>query len=121
MPTTIAVDLAKNVFEIAVSRHPGRIAERKRLARSRLPTFFLQQPLATVLMEACGSSHYWARLIEAQGHQVRLLPPHHVSRYRTGNKTDRREAAHDRNQICKVAQGHIIPVVVGSAVAAQWA
>src|SRR2546425_6127868 len=92
MPTTIAVDLAKNVFEIAVSRHPGRIAERKRLARSRLPTFFLQQPLATVLMEACGSSHYWARLIEAQGHQVRLLPPHHVSRYRTGNKTDRADA-----------------------------
>lgn len=92
MQTTIAVDLAKNVFEIAVSRHPGRIAERKRLSRSRLPVFFLQQSAATVLMEACGSSHYWARLIQAQGHQVRLLPPHHVSRYRTGNKTDRADA-----------------------------
>lgn len=92
MPTTIAVDLAKNVFEIAVSRHLGRIAERKRLSRSRLPTFFVQQPLATVLTEACGSSHYWAGLFEAQGHQVRLLSPHQVSRYRTGNKTDRADA-----------------------------
>jgi transposase len=92
MQTTIAVDLAKNVFEIAVSLQPGRIAERKRLSRSRLPGFFLQQPAATVLMEACGSSHHWARMLQGQGHQVRLLPPHHVSRYRTGNKTDRADA-----------------------------
>jgi len=92
MHATIAVDLAKNVFEIAVSHHPGRVATRKRVSRSRLPAFFVQQPAATVLLEACGSSHYWARQIQAHGHQVRLLPPHQVARYRTGNKTDRADA-----------------------------
>jgi transposase len=92
MQTTVAVDLAKNVFEVAISRHPGRIAKRQRLSRSRLATFFAQQPPATILLEACGSSHHWARRAQVHDHQVLLLPPHHVSRYRTGNKTDRADA-----------------------------
>jgi transposase len=45
-----------------------------------------------VLMEACGSSHYWGRELEAMGHEVSLLPPTEVSRYRSGNKTDRADA-----------------------------
>ena len=45
--TTIAVDLAKSVFEIAVSSQPGQIRERRRLERSRLHSFFRDQPSAT--------------------------------------------------------------------------
>jgi transposase len=76
-PTTIAVDLSKNVFEVAVSRESGRVCERRRLSRSQLSRFFSQRPPATVLLEACGSSHHWARQIEGLGHRVLLLPPHH--------------------------------------------
>ena len=43
MQRTIAVDLAKNVFEIAVSRHPGKVAERHRVSRARLLRFFAQR------------------------------------------------------------------------------
>ncbi len=43
-------------------------------------------------MEACGSAHYWGRRIEALGHRVVLLPPHHVRPYVRGNKTDRTDA-----------------------------
>lgn len=45
-----------------------------------------------VLLEACGSAHHWGRELEALGHQVRLLPPSDVARYRDGNKTDRADA-----------------------------
>ena len=87
-PTTIAVDLAKSVFEVSVSRQPGRVCQRKRLTRSQFGQFLACQPPATVLMEACGSSHHWARVAQSLGHQVRLLPVQHVCRYRLREKTD---------------------------------
>ena len=90
--TRIAVDLAKSVFEIAVSDRPGRVSRRERLPRSQCVDFFAQQPAATVVMEACGSAHYWGRRIEQLGHQVLLLPPHHVRPYVRRNKTDRADA-----------------------------
>ena len=87
--TIIAVDLAKSVFQIAVSRRPGHVDEERRLSRDRFMTFFAQQPPATVLLEACGSAHYWARQLQPLGHTVRLLPAHDVHRYVRRNKTDR--------------------------------
>jgi transposase len=90
--TAIAVDVAQAVLEIAISLRPGQVASRHRLQRSEALTFFAQQPCATVLLEACGSASYWAREIERLGHQAVLLPPQHVRRYRSGNKTDRADA-----------------------------
>jgi len=43
----------------------------------------------TILMEACGSAHYWARQAERRGHRPVLIPPHAVRRYVLRNKTDR--------------------------------
>jgi transposase len=90
--TMIAVDVAKSVFEIAVSNHPGRVTERHRLSRGAFLRFFAERQPATVLMEACGSAHHWARQIESLGHRVLLLPPHRTRPYVTGNKTDRSDA-----------------------------
>ena len=90
--TTYAVDLAKSVFEIAVSNHPGHVCERHRLSRERFLTFFAQQKPGTVLLEACGSAHHWARSLSTIGHDVVLLPPHRVRPYVTGNKTDSADA-----------------------------
>ena len=87
--TTIAVDVAKSVFEIAVSDRPGHVSEQHRLARDRVRRFFAERPAATVVLEACGSAYYWAREIQGLGHRVVLLPPHLVRRYVPGNKTDR--------------------------------
>lgn len=89
---TIAVDLAKSVFQVAVSRQTGHVDEERRLSRSRFLSYFAQCPPATVLMEACGSSHFWARAIQEHGHTVRLLPAHDVHRYVRRNKTDRTDA-----------------------------
>ena len=90
--TRIAVDVAKAVFGIAVSDRPGRVSRGERLPRAQFLTFFAQQPAATVVMEACGSTHHWGRRIEQLGHQVVLLPPHHVRPYIRRNKTDRTDA-----------------------------
>lgn len=87
--TLIAVDLAKTVFEIGVSHRPGKIDERRRVARDQFLSFFVNRPAATIIMEACGSAHAWARKIQALGHRVVLLPPRQVRPYVVGNKTDR--------------------------------
>ncbi len=87
--TMIAVDVAKSVFEVAVSEHPGQVRERYRLSRERFHRFLGEQSPATVLMEACGSAHYWARHAQTHGHRVVLVPPHVVRPYVLRNKTDR--------------------------------
>lgn len=87
--TTIAVDLAKTVFQVAVSRRAGHVDEERRLSRTRFLTYFAQQRPATILLEACGSAHHWARQLQRFGHSVRLLPAHEVHRYVRRNKTDR--------------------------------
>jgi transposase len=90
--TRIGIDLAKSVFEVAVSRTPGRVDVRRRLPRSRMHTFFAEFETAEIVMEACGSAHHWGRELEAMGHSVLLLHPGDVARYRDGNKTDRADA-----------------------------
>ncbi len=87
--TTIAVDLAKSIFEIGISHHPGHVAETHRLSREHIAEFMAKQKAATVVMEACGSAHYWGRTFKAFGHEVRLLPPLYVRPYVQRSKTDR--------------------------------
>lgn len=86
---TVAVDLAKTVFELAITDASGRLVERKRLSREA----FANRPPCRVVMEACGTAHHWARTFAAQGHAVKLLPPQHVRPYVRRNKTDRADAA----------------------------
>ena len=93
MQATVAVDIAKNVFEVAVSLQPGRVAERHRLRRAAFLRFFAQRRPLRVLLEACGTSHHWARELDHLGHRVLLLPPHLVRPYRHAHKkTDRADA-----------------------------
>ena len=87
--TTIAVDVAKEVLEVAVSVRPGQVSEQKRLSRTAFMKFCTDQPPATVLLEACGSAHYWGRRLQTLGHRVVLLPPHATRPYVFRNKTDR--------------------------------
>jgi transposase len=87
-----AVDIAKNVFEVAVSIQPGRVKDRARLPRGRFLEYFANCPQTTVVMEACGTAHHWARELQKLGHRVLLLPARLVAPYRKGNKTDRADA-----------------------------
>ena len=91
--TTVAVDLAKNVFELAIANGEWKITERLRLNRKSFSAFFVHLAPSRVVMEACGSAHYWARHIAGHGHEVQLLPAQYVRAYVKRNKTDRADAA----------------------------
>lgn len=90
--TTVAIDLAKDVFELAFAADHS-IVERKRLSRRTFAHALDNRGPLRVVMEACGSAHYWARRFAAQGHNVRLLPARDVRPYVRRNKTDRADAA----------------------------
>lgn len=91
--TTVAVDLAKDVFEVVSTNRANRIVERKRLTRRQFDLFVNELAAGTVVvMEACGSAHYWGRRCHAQGAVVRLLPAQYVRPYVRRNKTDRTDA-----------------------------
>jgi transposase len=88
--TTVAVDLAKDVFEVALANRAGRIVERKRLTRPQFERFIDGlTPETEVVMEACGTAHYWGRRCQARQLRVRLLPGQYVRPYVRRNKTDR--------------------------------
>ena len=86
---TVGVDVAKSVFEVAISVEPGCVAERHRFSRSRFLRFLVERERSTILLEACGSAHYWGRTAEGLGHHAVLLPPHVTRSYVHRNKTDR--------------------------------
>ncbi len=90
MTHIITIDLAKEVFELAVANQHYRITERHRLSRTDFEVFMRQQSSETVIvMEACGMAHHWGRTFQQAGHQVLLLPAQYVRPYRRRNKTDR--------------------------------
>lgn len=91
--STVAIDLAKEVFELAFADAQGRVIERKRLSRKTFARVMEQRLPLRVLMEACGSAHYWGRRFQRQGHAVRLIPARDVRPYVRGNKTDRNDVA----------------------------
>jgi transposase len=89
---TVAVDLAKSVFELAAADGSGKIVERRRLTRIQFDRYFENREAVHVVMEACGSAHYWARRFQDRGMRVSLLPPHYVRAYVRRNKTDSADA-----------------------------
>jgi transposase len=90
--TTVAVDLAKTVFEVAVANAQWRITGRQRLSRAQFRRFLETTAPTHVVMEACGSAHYWGRLAQRVGHRVSLLPARYVRPYVRRTKTDRADA-----------------------------
>ena len=91
--TTVAVDLAKSVFQLAEADSQWRIVRTQRLTRSQFERFFANREVTLVVMEACGSAHHWARWLARLGVEVRLLPPAQVRPYVLGSKTDASDCA----------------------------
>ncbi len=90
--TTYGVDIAKSVMQVYwVDGDTGEIGQRA-VKRSQLSAFFARRPAGRVVMEACGSSHHWARTLAPLGHEVRLVHARHVKPYVRGNKNDLSDA-----------------------------
>ena len=91
--TTVAIDLAKSVFQLAVADEHWRVVETQRLTRTQFERWFVNRTVSLVIMESCGSAHHWARWLQGLGIEVRLLPAQYVRAYVKRNKTDAADAA----------------------------
>ena len=86
--TTIGLDLAKNVFHLHGIAADGTVAFSRSLRRSQMLSFFERLEPCLIGMEACGTSHYWARELTRLGHDVRLIAPIYVKPYVKRGKSD---------------------------------
>ncbi len=86
------IDLSKHSFQgCLVDRDNQEISNRKYTRKGLINWLSRQRPMV-VAIEACGCSHYWARVIQRLGHEVKILAPTSVSAFRLGHKTDATDA-----------------------------
>lgn len=113
--TLLAIDLAKQVFQLHGVDARGVCVLRRQVRRAQLLRLIAQLPPCTVAMEACGGAHHWGRRIQGVGHRVRLIAPQFVKPFVKGNKTDRNDA----QAICEAAQRPSMRFVALKTVAQQ--
>ena len=89
----ISVDTSKHVFTPQGVGDRGEVVLRRELRRQQLEGFFAKLSPTDVVLEACGGSHHWGRVLTALGHRVRLIPPQYVKPFVKRNKNDRADAA----------------------------
>ena len=94
---TIGIDISKHVFQVHGVSTAGEVVIQKRLRRAELLSFFEKLEPCLIGIEACGTSHHWARQLTLLGHEVRLMPPSYVKPYVRRNKND----AADAEAICE--------------------
>ena len=90
--TTIGLDIAKSVFQVHGVDAAGQVLIRRQLKRRAVLAFFQKMPACLIGIEACASSHYWSRELQALGHSVRLMPPAYVEPYVKRQKNDMADA-----------------------------
>ena len=87
-----AIDLSKHSFQGCLLDKYHHERFNRRFTRTKLTDWLSRQQPLTVAMEACGSAHHWARLVERMGHRPLLVPTRSVTAYRQGHKTDASDA-----------------------------
>lgn len=89
-----AVDLAKNVFQVHTFGPHGERVARERLSRKKFASKFTNPHAVrgTLVMEACGSAHYWGRRLAQLGYRIHLVPAQFVAKRRMGSKNDGNDA-----------------------------
>jgi len=112
----IGLDTAKTVFQIHGVDETGRAEIRRKLRRNDLIAFFEKQAACTVVMEACGAAHHWARMLTGLGHSVKLIAPEAVKPFvKKGKKNDAADAA----AICEAASRPDVKFVPAKSVEQQ--
>ena len=90
--TTLGIDLAKSVFQLHGIDLAGKVVLRREVRRAQLMKTIAQLEPCLIGIEACGSTHYWARRFGEHGHQVKIMSPQFVKPYRKSDKNDRNDA-----------------------------
>jgi transposase len=88
----VAIDLAKKSFQLHGVDANGHKVMGKKLTRKKLKNFMVQLPPCLVVMESCSGAHYWGRLFQSYGHEVKLIAPQFVKPFVKSNKNDAADA-----------------------------
>jgi transposase len=88
----LGIDLGKNSCSIVGLDGMGAVVLRRRMRRESIIKQLAKLPPCMVGMEACCGAHHLGRILQAQGHQVRLMSPEYVRPYVKSQKNDDRDA-----------------------------
>lgn len=113
----VGLDIAKHVFQAHGADSSGAVVFRKRLRRDQVMGFFAGLPRCVVALEACGGAHFWARALQALGHEAKLLPPAYVKPFVKRQKNDTADA----EAICEASVRPTMRFAVVRSEAAQAA
>jgi error-prone DNA polymerase len=98
--TLIGMDTAKSVFQIHGVDAAGKPQLKRKLQREEVIPFFEKHERCTVVLEACGGGHHWARMLTQLGHEAKLLAPEAARPFvKKGKKND----AADAGALCSAA------------------
>ena len=97
--STIGIDIGKNSFHFVGFDARGGIVARRQCSRTQLIRALANLPPCLVGMEACCGAHHLGRILVAQGHDVRLIPPQYVKPFVKSQKNDLLDA----EAICEAA------------------
>ena len=112
----IGLDTAKSVFQVHAVDKSGKVEIKRKLQRSELIPFFEKHEACTVILEACGAAHHWARVLIGLGHDVKLIAPEAVRPFvKKGRKNDAADAA----AICEAASRPNVKFVPGKSLEQQ--
>lgn len=89
----------------------GKVVLERKVRRAAFLKMLEKLPRCPIGMDACATSHHWARQLRALGHDVRLIPPPYVKPYVQRQKNDAADAA----AICEaVSRPHMRNVPIKS-------
>ena len=96
----VGLDLAKSVFVVygVDEREHGQL--RRTLRRGEVLPFFATLEPCLVGMESGSGAHYWARELQALGHEARIMDPRLVAPYRSEGRTGKNDS-NDAAAICE--------------------
>jgi len=108
----IGIDLAKRTMQVCQLGTDHRVMSNKKVSRKDLLSYLSKiDPQVPIAMEACATSNYWGRQLQALGRKVTLIPAQHVKPLVGHQKND----ANDAVAICEASlRPRIYPVPVKS-------
>jgi transposase len=75
-----------------VSLKQNKVGTDRAFDCKQLKTWLAKQVTSHLVIETCGSFHYWARYAQSLGHTLQLISPKSVTPFRQGHKTDKNDA-----------------------------
>jgi len=90
--SVLGIDLGKNSCSVVGLDDAGHVIMRRRVSRDGVVKLASKLPPCVMVMDACCGAHHLERLLDAMGHQVKLMSPEYVGPYVKANKNDDRDA-----------------------------